>query len=60
MMKLDNVKGERKQIKGKVEKKWRRLTDDELNMVEGKRGQFVNESYRREGVNNKIKGGYHE
>ncbi len=45
-MKLDNVKGERKQIKGKVKKRWRGLTDDELNMVEGKRGQVVNESYR--------------
>jgi len=36
------------------------MTDDELNMVEGKRGHFVNESYRMEGVNDKIKGGYHE
>ncbi len=59
---MDKVKeiGNKSNAKLRRNREEGRLTDYELDMVEGKRGQFVNESYRREGVNNKTKGGNHE
>jgi len=39
-MNWDTMKGDWKQIKGKVREKWGELTDDELDQVQGRREQF--------------------
>ena len=35
-MNWDTVKGDWKQFKGKVKQKWGKLTDDDLDVIEGK------------------------
>jgi uncharacterized protein YjbJ (UPF0337 family) len=40
-MNWDTVKGDWKQFKGKVKEAWGKLTDDELDVVAGKRDQLV-------------------
>jgi len=40
-MNSDTMKGNWKQLKGKVKEAWGDLTDDELTQVEGKRDQLV-------------------
>jgi uncharacterized protein YjbJ (UPF0337 family) len=40
VMNWDTMKGDWKQIKGKVREKWGELTDDELDQVKGRREQF--------------------
>ena len=40
-MNWDTVKGDWKQIRGKVKEAWGKLTDDELDVVAGKRDQLV-------------------
>ena len=39
-MNWDTMKGDWKQIKGKVREKWGEFTDDELDQVKGRREQF--------------------
>ena len=36
-MNWDRVEGDWKQIKGKVQQQWGKLTDDDLDVIEGKR-----------------------
>jgi len=40
-MNWDTVKGDWKQFRGKVKEAWGRLTDDQLDVVAGKRDQLV-------------------
>jgi uncharacterized protein YjbJ (UPF0337 family) len=40
-MNWDQIEGTWKQMKGKVKEQWGRLTDDELDMVAGKRDQLL-------------------
>jgi len=40
-MNTDTIKGDWKQLKGKIKEKWGDLTDDDLQKVEGKRDQLV-------------------
>jgi len=40
-MNRDIFGGNWKQIKGKIKEKWGDFTDDELDMLEGKRDQFI-------------------
>jgi uncharacterized protein YjbJ (UPF0337 family) len=40
-MNWDTVKGDWKQFRGKVKEAWGKLTDDELDIVAGKRDQLV-------------------
>jgi uncharacterized protein YjbJ (UPF0337 family) len=49
-MNWDQVSGQWKQIKGKAKVKWGRLTDDELDVVEGKRDQLVGKIQERYGI----------
>lgn len=40
-MNLDIVKGNWKQIKGKVKAQWGKLTDDQLDMIDGRRAELA-------------------
>ena len=39
-MNTDTMKGDWKQMKGKIREKWGELTDDELDKVQGRRDQL--------------------
>jgi len=39
-MNWDQIKGDWKNMKGKIREKWGDLTDDELEVIRGKRDQF--------------------
>jgi len=40
-MNWDRIEGNWKQMKGKVKEKWGKLTDDDLDVIAGKRDQRV-------------------
>jgi uncharacterized protein YjbJ (UPF0337 family) len=40
-MNWDTVKGDWKQFRGKVQEAWGKLTDDQLDVVAGKRDQLI-------------------
>ena len=40
-MNWDQIEGNWKQFKGKVKQQWGKLTDDELDVIAGKRDEFV-------------------
>ena len=48
-MNVDTIKGQWKQVKGKVKEKWGKLTDDDLNVIDGKKDQFVGKLQERYG-----------
>lgn len=48
-MNKDRISGNWKQFKGKVKEQWGKLTDDDLNVVEGKRDQLVGRIQERYG-----------
>ena len=45
------ISGNWKQFKGKVKEKWGQLTDDDLDVVEGKREQLAGRIQERYGYN---------
>jgi uncharacterized protein YjbJ (UPF0337 family) len=49
-MNWDNVGGKWKQLKGTVKEKWGKLTDDDLQVIDGKRDQLVGKIQERYGV----------
>ena len=40
-MNWDQIKGNWKQVKGKVKEKWGKLTDNDLDLIAGKKDQLV-------------------
>ena len=48
-MNTDRISGNWKQFKGKVKEQWGKLTDDDLNVIEGKRDQLVGRIQERYG-----------
>ena len=50
IMNWDTVKGEWKQFRGKIKEQWGKLTDDDLDRIEGKRDQLVGAVQKRYGV----------
>lgn len=44
------AKGNWKQFKGKVKEQWGKLTDDDLDVIDGKRDQLVGKVQERFGV----------
>lgn len=49
-MNWDTVKGEWKQFRGKVKEQWGKLTDDDLDRIEGKRDQLLGVVQKRYGI----------
>jgi uncharacterized protein YjbJ (UPF0337 family) len=49
-MNWDTVEGQWKQIKGKVREQWGKLTDDELDVVAGKRDQLAGLIQKKYGI----------
>ncbi len=48
-MNADTLKGKWKQIKGQAKKKWGKLTDDDLDKMEGSRDELVGKIQERYG-----------
>jgi uncharacterized protein YjbJ (UPF0337 family) len=49
-MNWDQVEGKWKQAGGKVKEKWGRLTDDDLQVIAGKRDQLIGKIQERYGI----------
>ena len=48
-MNVDTMKGQWKQLTGKVKEKWGKLTDDDLTTINGQKDQFVGKIQERYG-----------
>ena len=44
------IQGQWKQLKGKAKIKWGKLTDDEIDVVEGRRDELVGKIQQRYGI----------
>ncbi|HXE20212.1 CsbD family protein [Castellaniella sp. UC4442_H9] len=49
-MNKDTIKGNWLQYKGKVKEQWGKLTDDDLDVIDGKRDQLVGRIQERYGM----------
>ena len=49
-MNEDRIEGNWKQFKGKVKEQWGKLTDDDLDVIAGKRDQLVGRLQERAGI----------
>jgi len=49
-MNWDTVQGQWKQFRGQVKEQWGKLTDDDLDRIEGKRDQLLGAVQKRYGV----------
>lgn len=49
-MNQDRIEGNWKQVKGKVKEQWGKLTDDDLDVIAGKRDQLLGRIQDRHGI----------
>lgn len=49
-MNWDQIEGKWRQLKGTVKVKWGKLTDDDLDVIEGKRDQLLGKIQERYGI----------
>ncbi len=49
-MNWEQLKGQAKQVGGKVKEKWAKLTDDDLLLLEGKKDVFLGRLQERTGL----------
>jgi len=49
-MNWDQIEGNWKQVKGRVKEKWGQFTDDDLDVLAGKRDQLVGKLQERYGI----------
>ena len=49
-MNEDTIKGNWKQFKGKIKEQWGKLTDDDLDVINGQREQLVGRIQESEGL----------
>jgi uncharacterized protein YjbJ (UPF0337 family) len=49
-MNKDQIAGNWKQFKGKIKEQWGKLTDDDLDVIDGKREQFLGRLQERAGI----------
>src|SRR5215212_8083775 len=50
VMNQDRMEGNWKQVKGKVKEQWGKLTDDDLDVIAGKRDQLLGRIQQRHGL----------
>ena len=53
-MNWDQVEGKWKQYKGQAKEKWGKLTDDDLDVIDGKRQQIVGKIQERYGISREV------
>jgi uncharacterized protein YjbJ (UPF0337 family) len=49
-MNQDRIQGRWKQLKGKVKEQWGKLTDDDLDVIAGRRDQLLGRIQQRHGM----------
>ena len=49
-MNHDRIEGNWKQVKGKIKEQWGKLTDDDLDVIAGKREQLLGRIQHRHGL----------
>jgi uncharacterized protein YjbJ (UPF0337 family) len=49
-MNWDQIEGSWKQVKGRAKQKWGKLTDDDLDVIKGKRDELVGKLQARLGI----------
>ena len=49
-MNSDRIEGNWKQAKGKIKEQWGKLTDDDLDVIAGKRDQLLGRIQERHGI----------
>ena len=49
-MNNDRIQGRWKQLKGKVKEQWGKLTDDDLDVIDGRRDQLLGRIQARHGL----------
>ena len=49
-MNADQLEGKWKQLKGSVKEKWGKLTDDDLELIAGKRDKLIGKLQERYGI----------
>jgi uncharacterized protein YjbJ (UPF0337 family) len=49
-MNWDTIEGNWKQLKGSVKQQWGKLTDDELNIIEGKKDRLAGKLQEKYGI----------
>jgi uncharacterized protein YjbJ (UPF0337 family) len=49
-MNHDRVEGQWKQVKGKLKERWGQLTDDDLDVIAGRREQLLGRIQERHGI----------
>jgi uncharacterized protein YjbJ (UPF0337 family) len=49
-MNQDRMEGNWKQVKGKLKEQWGKLTDDDLDVIAGKRDQLLGRIQERHGI----------
>lgn len=49
-MNADQLKGQWKQIKGEVRKQWGKLTDDEIDRIDGEREKLIGTLQKKYGM----------
>ena len=49
-MNWDQIEGKWKQVKGRAKEKWGKLTDDDLDIIAGKRDQLVGKVQEAYGI----------
>ena len=49
-MNADRLQGNWKQVKGSVKERWGKLTDDDINVINGQRDQLIGRIQERYGI----------
>jgi uncharacterized protein YjbJ (UPF0337 family) len=49
-MNSDQLKGKWKQVKGSVKERWGKLTDDDLDVIDGQQDQLIGKIQERYGI----------
>ena len=50
MMNTDRIRGRWKQVQGRIKEQWGRLTNDDLDVIAGKREQLLGRIQQRHGI----------